>query len=50
VLYSKIEGATSSVDPVRGPLAFSTTAGLRTLQDDTDNLAIRFRVHRDFYP
>jgi hypothetical protein len=49
VLYSKIEGATSFVTPA-GAFAYSTTAGVRTLSDDVDNLAIRFRVHRDFYP
>ena len=45
VLYSKLQGATSSVDPTFGTLSFDGAP-----KSDVDNWAFRFRVHRDFYP
>jgi hypothetical protein len=46
ILYQKMESAVNSVSATLGPLVFGATRPA----DDQDNLSIRFRVHRDFYP
>jgi hypothetical protein len=49
ILYQKMETAVAFVDPTLGPLGTSRFGSARPA-DDQDNLSIRFRVHRDFYP
>src|SRR5262249_50222380 len=47
VLYSKLQTATQFANgTVSAPIAFSSA----TVAGDVDNWAVRFRVHRDFYP
>ena len=56
VIYQKLDGMTTptgflaagaAARPRRSPAAITC---LRCLVSDEDNLGIRFRVHRDFYP
>jgi hypothetical protein len=49
ILYQKMETAVAFVDPTLGPQGSSRFGSPRSA-DDQDNLSIRFRVHRDFYP
>jgi hypothetical protein len=53
VMYSKLNSATFGVSPTLGPLAIATNAaagGTLVPKTDPDNVSVRFRVHRDFYP
>ena len=52
VLYQKLSSATIGVSPTLGPQAIATNTvnGALALKTDPDNVSVRFRVHRDFYP
>ena len=48
ILYQKMESAVASL--IRPWVRWSSRFGASRPVDDQDNLSIRFRVHRDFYP
>ncbi len=55
VLYQKLESANFGQSNVGNGLGVIQNTALQTggtvvPQKDVDNVAIRFRVHRDFYP
>jgi hypothetical protein len=50
VLYQKIQSATWGLNAAGTPITFQGFGGQAFLRDDLDNIQVRFRVHRDFYP
>ncbi len=54
VLYQKLQGATTGLAAFGNGIGTVNAAvangGVTVPQKDVDNVAIRFRVHRDFYP